>query len=61
MDTIKRKDLSTEKQNTASLNIDELSTFHILELINNEDASISKKITTALADVEKTVDICIQS
>ena len=61
MDTIKRKDLSTEKQNTASLNIDELSTFHILELIKNEDASISKKITTALADVEKTVDICIQS
>ena len=61
MDTIKRKDLSTEKQNTASLNIDELSTFHILELINNEDASISKKITTALADVEKTVDICTVS
>ena len=61
MDTIQRKDLSTEKQNVESLNIDELSIIRILELINNEDASISKKIAASLAEIENTVDLCIQS
>ena len=58
---MQRKDLSTEKQNVESLNIDELSTARILELINNEDASIPKKIAASLAEIEETVDICIQS
>ena len=61
MDTIQRKDLSTEKQNVESLNIDELSIIRILELINNEDASIPKKIAASLAEIEQTVDLCIQS
>ena len=61
MDTIQRKDLSTEKQNVQSSNIDELSTARILELINNEDASIPKKIAASLAEIEQTVDLCIQS
>jgi N-acetylmuramic acid 6-phosphate etherase len=61
MDTIQRKDLSTEKQNVESLNIDELSIIRILELINNEDASIPKKIAASLAEIEHTVDLCIQS
>ena len=61
MDTIQRKDLSTEKQNVESSNIDELSTARILELINNEDASIPKKIAASLAEIEQTVDLCIQS
>ena len=61
MDTIQRKDLSTEKQNVESLNIDELSIIRILELINNEDASLPKKIAASLAEIEQTVDLCIQS
>ncbi len=61
MDKIQRKDLSTEKQNIQSSHIDELSTARILELINNEDASIPKKIAASLAEIEETVDICIQS
>ena len=61
MDTIQRKDLSTEKPNVESSNIDELSTARILELINNEDASIPKKIAASLAEIEETVDLCIQS
>lgn len=61
MDTIQRKDLSTEKQNVESLNIDELSIIRILELINNEDASIPNKIAASLAEIEHTVDLCIQS
>ena len=61
MDTMQRKDLSTEKPNVESSNIDELSTARILELINNEDASIPKKIAASLAEIEETVDLCIQS
>ena len=61
MDKIQRKDLSTEKQNVESLNIDELSIIRILELINNEDASIPNKIAASLAEIEHTVDLCIQS
>ena len=61
MDIIQRKDLSTEKQNVESLNIDELSIIRILELINNEDASIPNKIAASLAEIEHTVDLCIQS
>ena len=58
---MQRKDLITEKQNVESSNIDELSTARILELINNEDASIPKKIEASLAKIEETVDLCIQS
>jgi len=61
MQSIERKDLSTEKQNIESSNIDELSTIDILELINNEDATIAKKITESLVYIEQAVDICIQS
>ena len=42
-------------------NIDELSTARILELINNEDASISKKNAASLAEIKETVDLCIKS
>ena len=61
MDSFERKDLNTEKRNAESSNIDELTTIQILELINNEDSSIPKKITKALIDIEKTIDICVES
>ena len=61
MDSFDRKDLNTEKSNVESSNIDELTTIQILELINNEDSSIPKKITKALKDIEKTIDICVES
>jgi len=61
MDSFERKDLNTEKRNAESSNIDELTTIQILELINNEDSSIPKKITKALKDIEKTIDICVES
>ena len=61
MDSFERKDLNTEKRNVGSSNIDELTTIQILELINNEDSSIPKKITKVLKDIEKTIDICVES
>ena len=61
MDSFERKDLNTEKRNVESSNIDELTTIQILELINNEDSSIPKNITKALKDIEKTIDICVES
>jgi len=61
MESINRKDLSTEKQNQRSLNLDELSTIDILKLINDEDLAIPKKITSSLKEIEDTVDICVRS
>ena len=44
MESVDRKDLSTEKQNPKSLDIDTQSIDQILRTINQEDQNIANKI-----------------
>ena len=48
MESVDRKDLSTEKQNPKSLDIDTQSIDQILRTINQEDQSIANKINEAI-------------
>ena len=43
-----RRDLTTEKPNPKSSNIDKMSTREILEEINNEDAKIPSALKSAI-------------
>jgi len=61
MKSINRKDLTTEKQNQRSSNIDELSTVDILKLMNEEDTALPKKIAPCIKDIERAVEICVLS
>ena len=61
MKSINRKDLTTEKQNKRSSNIDELSTVDILKLMNEEDTALPKKIAACIKDIEHAVEICVRS
>ena len=56
-----RRDLTTEKPNPKSSNIDKMSTREILEEINNEDAKISSALKSAIPQIEKAVDICVDA
>ncbi len=58
---IKSSDLITEKQNSNSYNIDKLSTFEILQLINNEDSLIPNAVTIAIPEIEKVVNLCVNA
>ena len=44
MESVDRKDLSTEKQNPKSLDIDTQSIDQILRTINQEDQTIANKV-----------------
>lgn len=49
--------IATEKRNTSTLLIDELSTIDMLTLINNEDKTVPIAIEKILPDIAKTVDL----
>lgn len=49
--------LFTEQPNPATERIDELSTYEILRLINEQDALVSKAVAKELPQVEKAVDM----
>lgn len=49
--------LFTEQSNPATERIDELSTYEILRLINEQDALIAKAVAAELPQVEKAVDM----
>ena len=51
-----RKILSTEQQNSKSLQIDKLSISEILQVINEEDQTISQKIKKVIPQIEKVVN-----
>jgi len=51
-----RKILSTEQQNSKSLQIDKLSISEILQVINDEDQTISQKIKKVIPQIEKVVN-----
>ncbi|MDP2208312.1 MAG: N-acetylmuramic acid 6-phosphate etherase [Bacteroidota bacterium] len=53
--------LTTEKVNKASKNIDALSTFDILKIINNEDAKVSTAVKSELKHLAKAVDLIVKA
>ena len=57
MESVDRKDLSTEKQNPKSLDIDTQSIDQILRTINQEDQSIANKINEAIGDISRAVEL----
>ena len=54
---INLKNLTTEKQNPNSKNIDEVSTFDMLKIINDEDKTVALAVEKILPDIAKAVDI----
>ncbi|MFQ6605620.1 MAG: N-acetylmuramic acid 6-phosphate etherase [Fidelibacterota bacterium] len=58
---MERKDLSTEKQNPNSHQIDKKSTLEILEIINNEDKTIALAVEKAIPALEKTVTMAVEA
>ena len=57
MESVDRKDLSTEKQNPKSLDIDTQSIDQILRTINQEDQSIANKINEVIGDISRAVEL----
>ena len=55
MDSIKRKNLSTEKQNINSQAIDSKSIPEILHIINSEDQRLSDEVKKAIPEIEQTI------
>ena len=57
MESVDRKDLSTEKQNPKSLDIDTQSIDQILRTINQEDQTIANKVNEAIGDISRAVEL----
>ena len=57
MESVDRKDLSTEKQNTNSLDFDIKSISEILHIINQEDRAIADKVAGAIDYISQTVEL----
>lgn len=55
------KQLSSEQQNPATLDIDLLSTLEIVEKINHEDSKVSQAIKKILPELAEAVDLIVQS
>ena len=54
----------TETQNTQTLNLHEMSSLDIVEMMNDEDATISISVKKALPEIAKSVDLiaeCLNS
>lgn len=55
MESIKRKNLSTEKQNINSHAIDDKSILEILHIINSEDQTVADRVKESIPEIEQTV------
>ena len=55
MDSIKRKNLNTEKQNINSQGLDSKSISETLHIINSEDQTLSDKVKEAIPEIEQTI------
>lgn len=55
------KDLMTEKRNHNTENIDEMSTFQIMEIINKQDKKVPLAIKNELTNIASAVDIITNS
>lgn len=53
--------LATESRNSATMNLDQLSTLDVLKKMNNEDEKASSVIKNQLLDIEKATKLVIQS
>lgn len=53
---MKLTELTTEKRNIKSKNIDQMSTKEILHTINNEDKTVAYAVEEVLPDIERAVD-----
>jgi len=56
---INHRELTTEKQNPHTMDIDKLSTLEILELINKEDSLIAAEVKKAISEIEKVVELAV--
>lgn len=54
---VKLNDISTEKQNLATINIDQVSTLEITKLINQQDKQIAIAIESQLQEIAKVIDL----
>ncbi|MBC8215395.1 MAG: N-acetylmuramic acid 6-phosphate etherase [Candidatus Marinimicrobia bacterium] len=57
--TLSRKDLTTEKQNPVSHKIDSRSAYEIIEIMNNQDATIADKVKDVLPEISRVVDMAV--
>ena len=57
MEAAVRKDLSTEKQNPKSFDIDTQSIDQILKIINQEDQTVANKVNEVINDISKVVQL----
>jgi len=57
MEAAERKDLSTEKQNPKSFDIDTQSISQILKIINQEDQTVANKVNEVIDDISKVVQL----
>jgi N-acetylmuramic acid 6-phosphate etherase len=48
--------LTTEQRNNRSANIDQLSTFEIIKLINQEDSTVAEAVSRALPEIEQAIE-----
>ncbi|WP_066315591.1 N-acetylmuramic acid 6-phosphate etherase [Bacillus sp. FJAT-29814] len=53
--------LTTEQRNQRSRNIDQLSTYEIINLMNNEDSTVTEAIQAALPQIEGAIDTIYHS
>lgn len=58
---LKIENLSTEKRNTKTMDIDKKSALEIMKLINNEDKTVAESISTKLEAITKTVELANDS
>ena len=54
---MERGNLLTEQQNKSTINIDAKSIPEILEIINKEDQSIAEKVSKAIPEITKIVEL----
>ena len=57
MESVDRKDLSTEQRNQNSVDIDNKSISEILHIINQEDKTIADKVAIAIDEISRTVEL----
>lgn len=53
--------LLTEQRNKETMDIDRMSTYEILKLINEEDKSVAFSVERAIPDISRAVDIVVES
>ena len=53
--------LTTEARNQSTMNLDQLSTIDILRKMNEEDESVSRIIKDQLSEIDKSVNLAIES